>query len=211
MLDFNLLPSKEKKELKIIKIRFYITHLFEVFLALFLIFTFFILVIYFDLHFLLSNQKNVLLIKEKGHSFKEFQNLENTIEEMNAKIYKIKGIQKEFINFSFISLEISNIIKDYSGVYIIDLAILPKTEQISAVQDSQESGSQSISRRYLQIKMSGYAPRREQVLQIKNAIEESSYFEDVGLPIENLIKKTDINFNFTFRTSEGETKDKQTL
>jgi Tfp pilus assembly protein PilN len=49
------------------------------------------------------------------------------------------------------------------------------------------------------ITISGFAPTREQVIQLYNNInDDKNRFKDINYPLENVSKPANINFHFTF-------------
>ena len=54
------------------------------------------------------------------------------------------------------------------------------------------------------IQISGYAPKRDQVIELYNNINnDRDFFKDIDYPLENVSQPTDIIFKFTFYVQDG--------
>ena len=219
MLNYNLLPLSEKKEIKIEQTRISIVSFSKIiFLFLFLLAVSF-LSIYFYLEILVDGQKDLIEEQKQTLLYKEIQNLDQEINTVNSKINKLYNIQRGFTYFSPIVEEIDSLIPENSGIYLTRLNITPKVEVIPKKESLEEGEDKSkekdrskeeededenkevetIQREFINIDISGFAPRRKNVLELKKLFKDSSMFSDVVSPVENIIPPTDIDFNFTFR------------
>ena len=226
MLNYNLLPLSEKKEIKIEQTRISILSFSKIiFLFLFLL-AISLLSIYFYLEVLVDGQEDLIKEKRQTLSYKEIQILNQEINTVNSKINKLYNIQKEFTYFSPIVEEIDSLMPENRGIYLTRLNITPEIEIIPKKEsfkekegeskdeskDKDEKGDdkdknkeiETIQREFIKIDISGFAPKRKNVLELKNLFKDSSMFSDVVSPVENIIPPTDIDFNFTFRLNREE-------
>jgi len=222
MLDSNLLPLSEKKEIKIEQMRLSIISFSKIiFLFLFLL-AISLLSIYFYLEVLVDGQEDLIEEKRQTLSYKEIQVLDQEINTINSEINKLYNIQRGFTYFSPIVEEIDSLIPESSDVYLMQLNITPEIEVIPKEGSLEEEEDKSkekdrnkeeddkdgdkevetIQREFIKIDISGFAPRRKNVLDLKNLFKNSSMFSDVVSPVENIIPPTNIDFNFTFRLND---------
>jgi hypothetical protein len=216
MLNFNLLPSSEKKETEIEKIKSSIISLSKIIFLLLIILTISLLSIYFYLNILVKAQEDLIEEKSQSLLYKEVQNLDREITKVNSKINKLCNIQKRFICLSPIIEEIETLIPE-NDVYLTRLSITPKVEVIpqeessedeaealpkSETPESEEKEVKTIQKEFIEINITGFAPRRKQVLELEKLFRSSPMFSDIVSPVENIISLIDIDFNFTFRLKQ---------
>jgi len=209
MLNFNLLPSEGKQELEIEKMSFYINKFLRALFLLSIVFFVLLSTIYFSLDILVKSQNSLIERRKESILFKEFQSLEQEITETNSRINKIHNLQKNSIYFSPLVEEIAKIISSIKGIYLNSVEISPETESITLEQPPSQETQQPeqeeiqqpkvIQKEYLKVSIAGFAPEREQVLEIERYLKYSPYFEDVLSPVQNIISPTNINFIFDLR------------
>lgn len=100
---------------------------------------------------------------------------ENLIKEVNQLTAVTSSVLAETPNWSILIEEINN--RTTSGIVVLNLRIASVREKIS---------------------VSGIAKNREILNQFKKSLQESTYFDKVELPINNLEQKGDIPFSVSF-------------
>lgn len=73
---------------------------------------------------------------------------------------------------------------------------------LEKIMEDMPSGIQlhnlSISTDLKKVTLTGYAPTREKVLEIKDNLEKSPEWTDVYAPLSNFVEPRDIDFHFSF-------------
>lgn len=169
MVILNLLSNEKKEELKFRKIYL----IGKDFTFVLLIFTILISVILSLSNIILVNTfnntvSNSYLLGNSDHSFK------SDLNEVNKTLAGIKEIQSGF--------------KEYDDLLIEITGYIP--ENISLTYLSIDSSSNKAS-------FKGRALRREDLLELKNNMENSDIFKNIESPIANLLEKENINFTIT--------------
>ncbi|MBU1255743.1 PilN domain-containing protein [Patescibacteria group bacterium] len=175
MIKLNLLPPREKEKLELDKLNNLIFFL-AVRIAIFLlIFTLLLIVTYYSLFILLKEQERLIEINENDIRIQQLVKIEEKIKNVNQHLDKIHLKQKESVVWTPILEELAKITP--LGVYL-----------------SNFSYKLSINK----INLSGWAESRDKLIRFKDSLEESVLFNNLESPLSNLIKKNDIDFNFTF-------------
>jgi len=173
----NLLPLKEKEELKIERNRKLVIVLGNV-VVIFLVCLFLIL---FSLKFYILgeivSQKTFLDDVEKKYQNKDILFLKQTVEEYNTILTKVNSFYKKEIYFS-------NAIEIVLGVS------KPDDLYLTSISMNREGDK-------IKINFSGISETRDSLLVFKNNIENVSLLENIYFPPSNWIKSKDINFSFT--------------
>lgn len=174
MIRLNLLPPKEKGNLKLEEIQRWIW-VWTAALTLALVFFLIVLAtIYFSL---ISGSKaareNYQFIQQsaQGETLKSQQDLINNF---NDRLARIASLQEKH--------------KYYSQALIEILSLLPSGIRLESLVINEKK----------QVTLSGFAPDREKIIVFKEALEKSNKFENIENPLSNLLKQTDINFYFKF-------------
>lgn len=182
MLNFNLLPPKEKEGLLRKKTELSLNKILEVFLLFSLILGGFILGIYIYFNVLIINYQDLIKDKKESVAFKEAEKTRQMVIEVNKKIKKISDFQKKDLIFYPIIEEIINSIPS-KEVYLNQIKIISKKEEDP----------------FLEVSLSGFAFYRDGVLELEKALKASPRFFDLTSPFTNLIQPQDIDFSFTFK------------
>ena len=177
----NLLPPEEKQRIingrkkKIIQI------------FCFLVFFFFvcIILVLFSLVAYLKDQLNYqkLILNEKKQTLEnlEIKDLEEKIENSNSAIKKLSNFYRKEYYLTGILSRITDTFP--SGVYITDL-------NISDTGDS------------FKLDVSGFAPTREILFDLRKKIEEAG-FKDISFPPNNWVKSANIDFYIGFAVAKN--------
>lgn len=174
----NLIPKEEKKKM-VIEFYFRLAILF-VFMM-----DFCILVAFFSLlpSYFISSIKNSLISTRL-----ENQKLEPLPLSVKDSFFLLKEIDNKII---FVEKFEEN--KFLLSVKVINAILLNKRPDIKITQILYEN--KGINEK--KISITGIAPSREVLLLFREALENSSTFKNVNLPISNFIKGSNINFNLS--------------
>lgn len=182
MITLNLLPPEEKKNLYLKKVN----ELLWIYSGQILI-AFFVFVLLSGLiWFYLSSQIKIvdkeLNSYEIGIKKEAFDELNKKIEKANAQIMEIQKIQADHNYFSQLFEELVGLIP--AGIRLENISIQP-----------QATTKKETAR--ITMNISGHAPTRDNVIKIKEGLENSIYFDEVESPLSNLVKAADIDFTFS--------------
>lgn len=173
----DLLPTQRKIELKKRK-RFFLILKQEVFF-LFPIFIFFVILL--NIFFVLKIQKNETdLLNSQQQSQKQYQQLnfyEEKFAKMNDQIGLVSKIQTKHIYWS----RIFDIIDEMANenVYFSD-----------------------ISTKDFHLYFAGRAKTREDLMSLKNKFENQGCFENINVPLSNLVNKENADFQMDLSVKE---------
>lgn len=176
MPKLNLLPPLEKKELELEAISYWLAFFCASLLMLVIVFTLLCFSSYLHLSILIGGQEKQIETAESDAKGQELIQIEEKINDINQKISKIDQLQHGFVCWTPILENISALVPN--GIYLENLAFQAKNSEV---------------------KLSGHADLREQVIKLSERIEENSLFIDINDPLSNLISKEDINFTFDFK------------
>lgn len=227
MLDFNLLPSDQKKELQKERLYLVIIGIFKgIVLALFCVFVI-LLSMDFSLSYLSSSQEQVLDETKKDETFKKIMKLDVQIENINSSIENVYNVQKDLVYYAPIIEKISNLIP--GGVTLTELNIEKKIEGQSDSSGEEGEGAPGNStetkseasptttpkageanedslteeekkqKEYTEIKIVGMADTRDQVIKLEKDLKEDGSFTNVVSPLKNVLKAKKVEFELTFR------------
>ncbi len=110
--------------------------------------------------------EHVFSISEK-HS-----NTNNVIKEINNTLIKVEKIQKEYINWTPLILEI--------------VKAIPTNIEINKININQKN----------ELTLNGLANNRQSLLDLQKTLEEISWLENFTIPPAQLTEKENINFSF---------------
>lgn len=178
----NLIPKEEKKKMIA---DFY----FRLAILITIMLNFCILIAFFSLlpSYFISSIKHSL-INERLENLK----LEPLPSSEESSLNLMKDIDNKII-----SIEKFEKNKFLPSVKIINAILLRKTPNIKITKISYEKNGLNEKK----ISISGIAPSREALLSFRKALEESSTFKNVNLPISNFVKGYNINFNLSLSPS----------
>lgn len=154
--------------------RFYVYIFFS-----FFIFVFFLLSALLCLSVLLKSQAKLMEVREKDPKTNYLLNLEKRIREGNEILEEIKKKHEESTIWTPVFEELSKVTP--SGIHL------------TRISYNLESG---------RVDLKGWSDTRERVILMQESLEKSEYCHDVSSPLSNLLKQTDINFNFTFKPKQ---------
>jgi|GEM_PF-1921732 len=174
MIELNLLPPQEKDELKLERIYRWLIFYCSSTILIVLLFVTFLALIWFFIVVQLKTYTTNLEDTKTSFQGQSIENQQKLINSFNLKLDQINRIQSNHKYYSTILMRLAEIIP--SGIRIDAFVV-------------DEQGKCTLT---------GYAQRRSQLLLFKDALDKSSYFENIDNPISNLTKQIDINFSFRF-------------
>ena len=174
----NLLPPKQKKELKLDLLNQIIVAFgMAVILVIFVLALIFVIALVF-LNINLAQTEKELDSWRAKPEIKELESLEKKVSEVNRELDFLEEYQKERMEFSLI---LENLAQDVpSGIRFNNLSI-EKSKKVT---------------------IRGHALTRDILLIFKNTLENASYVSNFEFPLSNLIKSEDVDFNLSFNLVE---------
>ena len=175
----NLIPKEEKK--KIIKNFYYrLTVLFLVMGSVSFLIAFMAIL---PSYFLVSGKDNIIKIKIENQKNEPIllpdQQTLAMIKDLNSKLVLIENAWNNDFTVS---------------QKVINAIILKKMSSIKITDISYENNSEANSSEGRKVSIQGEAPSREVLLLFRQALEDSSAFKQVDLPISNFVKGSNIQF-----------------
>lgn len=125
-------------------------------------------------------QKILFNQREAEFNASNDQEIEDQIASINEKLVKINSFYENKNSFIEVLEKISNCIP--SEIYLTNISINPLAK----------TGSE------MKISISGFAPNREKLLELKVSLEAEKSFSKIDIPSFNWLKPTDINFSISF-------------
>ena len=179
MFKLNLLPPKDKKRLELIDFSYLLVYFGFRLVIVFINFILILITTYFSLFILVNSQEGLIGVRQSNENAQLQMEIEKKIEETNKDARQLYVKQSEIIVWTPILEKLSKITPD--GIYLTSFSYLSIDDKVNIV---------------------GWAENRDKLLSFKDSLEEIPYFKDVYAPLSNLIKQTDINFNFTLKSIE---------
>jgi Tfp pilus assembly protein PilN len=175
MINLNLLPPQQKKEIELTNFNHLIVSLGVWLLSILIVFSLLLANAYFCLCIFLRTQN--ALIEEKQHD-KENQHLtemEESIKQANRQVNEVFTKGKELIVWTPLLEELAGMVPN--GIYLKNFSFQTDTRRIT---------------------ISGWANTRDILLAFQESLEGSPCFTDIQSPLANLIKQENIYFSFNF-------------
>ncbi|NCN07543.1 PilN domain-containing protein [Candidatus Falkowbacteria bacterium] len=169
MITINLLSPSQKRELKIKRVYVAVKEL----IILVLLFTLIIAILLLISKYVLDNSL-ARLIERNAYSIAENREVINKINTLNSKIITVDKIQKDF--------------KKWSNFFIIISEITPNNISYDLVKISYQDKS---------IEIKGVAKNRGDLTKLKDNLISSGLFEDINLPLKDLLAKDNNTFSIT--------------
>lgn len=174
MIEINLLPDVQKKELQLREASYFIARSFIIIFAVIIFSSFLLLAINQLMKSNLNSIERQIETYEKYFQSAKNKEIESNINEINKMIRSIAQVQKNRTNWSETLIELSQIV--------------PPEIQFNEIK---------INKLEKKIEISGKAKTRDQLLKFQDALENSDFFENVTSPISNIVSPENINFNLT--------------
>jgi Tfp pilus assembly protein PilN len=165
MIILNLIPPIKKQELRLTQVYKIIKNL--IILILFL--TIFVAIILLLIKMALENNFNKVV--EGSTLTTKYANIFNKdVKEFNQYLTAVDKIQKDYISWRQFLIDFTKLTPQNINIYGINL------------NDDK-------------ILITGQAKNRDDLLLFKNNLENSNLFSGVSIPLENLLKKDNVDFN----------------
>lgn len=178
MITLNLLPPNKKRELQLAQLYTIIKNL----IILILLLTTLIAIILLFTKMILQNHFNKIV--EQTTLTTKFSRLFNQdIKTFNQQLTEVEGIQKNYI--------------PWTNFFIVFSQVVPDDIGISNLTINQNK-----------ILISGLAKTRVKLLEFKDNLENSDLFSEVVVPLENILKKENIDFSIKANINLDKLKEK---
>jgi|LFRM01.1.fsa_nt_gb hypothetical protein len=181
-VKLNLLPKNKEKKLKNKKIlQFLIWQ--EIMIIVATVFFFGLIVgveSVADLRFGQMNQE--ISSSGKQDEYKQIREYENNIKSSLERISLIDSIQKSEIDWV-------NVFVKFSGIFAEGIKI-----------DSVKGDGYAVT-------VGGMAESRDALIRVKKTLEEDDCFEEVNVPLNDIVLKNDIDFQIKFKVNDNCLKD----
>lgn len=165
MISLNLIPKDKKVELGLAN--FFIT--LKNIIILFLIITILVAISLLATKAALQNHFNII-VGQSTLTTKFASSFNRGVQQFNKKIAAVENIQNNYIVWTDFLIEFSKLVPDGTTIDSID---------VSASQ----------------ILISGQAKDRQDLLNLEKKLKKTDLFYNVEIPLEDLLKKTNIDFN----------------
>jgi len=177
MVKINLLPEEEKEKIRNFRMAGIIIKAGSVALFSVVIFLVFLWFCYGFVSFQKSDfEKNTQAFK-KSEEFKQTQESREILEKLSSSAALIKKNNKNSFHFFEVIKELNEIIPD--GILLTNLEI-----------DKEK------------ILIKGIAKSREELLNLKNSLEQSATFGKVDSPISNFVSSQNLEFQFSIENKK---------
>lgn len=170
----NLLPPKQKRELRLDLLNQAIAAFGIAAILVVLILTLVLAIALFYLNINLAQLEKELISWQAKPEIEELKNLEEKVKEVNQNLAFLEEYQKEQTGFSLILENLSEEV--LSGIRFNNMSL-------------EKSGKVNIR---------GHALTRDILLTFKNNLERAPYVSDFDFPLSNLTKSEDIDFYLNF-------------
>lgn len=172
----NLLPIKEKRELKLYVLKHNIVTVGAFLIGIVLFFILFFATVWLILY----------------HSQNRIQTTNDLFAQAQALEKQVNNLNKELSGFINQRLEYINQLQKEQIVWSIILAKIAQMTPNSIRFDLVEINNDKIQ-------ISGYAETRDDVANFQKILEQEPQFIEVYSPLSNFVKQKDINFVFSFK------------
>lgn len=170
MLHLNLISQQLKIEIKL-------RHIYEMSKKIFFIVAIILISVSIIILFaklIIQNSFNQI-VEQTTLITQNFKSSDIKFKQINAQLDYIDQMQNNFTTWSFLFDGLFNNI-DQNNI------------NFTSIKINQDQKT---------IILSGFAKSREALLELKKQLENSAMFFNINLPIQNLLKQTDINFKIT--------------
>ena len=178
----NLLPPEEKRKLVLERKKKLTLITCYLFLFFFLLIIVFLIPINFYISQRIGYYEDILNSGKSNIEQQEIEDIQKKVQEANIILKKLN----DFYNSSF----------GYSNLLEIISRTLPERiylNNFSAVVFETEKES------YLKVSLSGYAPTRESLFNLKKSLEQEEIFQEISFPPSSWVEAGDINFSVSFK------------
>ncbi len=177
MITLNLLPPQKKEEIRLIQLYVVIKNL----IIIILFFTIIIAIVLLFTKMTLQNYFNKI-VGQTTLTTKYSRLFNQDIKIFNKQLAEVDNIQKNHIIWTKFFIEFSKIVPAETTIYDLNIN-----------EDK--------------ILISGFSKSRARLLEFKNNLENSPLFSEITVPLENLLKKENLNFDIKANLKLEELKD----
>lgn len=183
-ISIDLLPEQRKQEIK--RKKMFHTILRGEFLFFLPIFIFICILLstYYIIVLQRNSSSNVQMSQQSQDEYQKLDTYEKKFKEINEKDNLLAKIQSGHISWKNVLVELSNIVPD--SVYL-----------------------NNISNKDYAVFLAGKARSRDDLIKFKDNLEGSICFQDINVPLSNLVVKNDIDFQIDLILKEECLKQKQ--
>ena len=171
----NLLAKEDQKDIRLEKATAAVLNFFIWVVMSLIILAVFIIAGRIYLTSELSTTETKIDLQKQVVSQDENQQLKKTLDEFNTHLLNLVNLDEHQ--------------GQWSEVLISFARLIPKDVSIDSFTAERETG---------RIRISGFASSRESVLQLRQNLLAAADFTDVNFPLSNLVKPTNLSFNYTF-------------
>ncbi|HOX10394.1 MAG TPA: PilN domain-containing protein [Candidatus Moranbacteria bacterium] len=183
-ISIDLLPQQRKQEIKRKKIFHKILRGEFLFLLPIFIFICILLSTYYILILQRNSSGNTYLSQQSQDEYQKLDTYEKKFKEINDKDNLLAKIKSGHIYWKNVLIEISNIVPD--SIYL-----------------------NNISNKDYAVFLAGKARSRDDLIKFKDNLEGSQCFQNINVPLSNLVVKNDIDFQIDLMLKEECLKQKQ--
>jgi len=170
MLTTNLLPSAQKKEVKLEEIRRLVLFFATSAVTILILSSFLLLPSFLTFYFEEKELRRLLTLEEEAASH---LGLKETIQNLNALKAQSNALKAYLLQPQVVSEILESLLEDAGpGMVFNDLSIKPGNS----------------------VSLQGTAPTRQVLLDFEKKLRESGRFQEVSIPLSNIIRETNINF-----------------
>lgn len=175
MIKLNLLPSDHKKKLELANLKRLTLSLVSRIFVVLLAFTFILSAIFFYVAMLVRYQEQLIKNKQEDAKMQLLISMEEKVSLANRKIERVDEKHR-----SVYWTEIMESLAD----------LVPSDIYLTGFHYGAENG---------EVRLSGWAPTRDRFLAFQDILKDSPLFAEVEVPLSNLLKQTNINFDLILK------------
>ncbi len=176
MIKLNLLPSVNKEKLELANLKRLTFSLMTRIFVILLVFTFVLTSIFFYISMLVRYQEQLIENRQEDVKMQELLEMERKVSIANRKISRVDEKQNRSVYWTEIMKELTRLVP--FDIYLTGFNYESKKNEI---------------------RLSGWAPTRDKFLSFQETLKESSLFDEVEVPLSNLLKQENINFDFILK------------
>ena len=178
MIKLNLLPPQEKKILSLEEIQRWISFYGVAVLGLLFVFIVLLMVAWLFIMVQLDWAKADLEKARQNFNSQGFKEQENKVNQINQQLGKISRAQNDYRSYLDVLAKISTLI--------------PANIRLNAFSLNEQK----------EIRLNGFTPQRELIIQFRERLEKSGFFKDIESPLSNLTQQTNITFDLKFKIND---------
>ncbi len=173
-MQFNLLPEERKKKIQRSNILRFVV--WQEIVIIFIVMFFFLTIqsIDFIVNLRLEEAKQQISMLKNGDNYRQAEKYEKYLNSFNKKMRQIEKAQANSTDWTDVFDKINNLI--------------PSVVVIDSIKGDKNS-----------ISIKGVAPLRDDLIEMKKNFSDDDCFEDVNIPLNDIVLKKDIDFEVDFK------------